>query len=140
MKLQGNKNVSSYAARLFVLAPIMISLIISRGHDFVSKGWVYLGVGLLLSAAFLLYWRSAKKPFAEISGESLIVNSVRIDKSKIKRMEYWVHSSAKHELRVHMDGYNEWQLNLTTEDVDLDGIPLYKFIRDNYYPLKLVKV
>lgn len=32
------------------------------------------------------------------------------------------------------------QLNLTEEDVVLDGVPLYKFIRDNFYPLKLVKL
>lgn len=98
-----------YAMRVLILAPIMISLIAGmfHGREEVPIEWAYLGAGLLMVAALFIYWRSSKKPFAEIIDGVLIIDSVRINKPSIKKMEYWVHSGARRELRVRMEGYDE---------------------------------
>ncbi|MCU7851063.1 MAG: hypothetical protein KZQ80_02500 [Candidatus Thiodiazotropha sp. (ex Monitilora ramsayi)] len=136
-----NKNTFGYASRLIAMIPIWLSLIsgISIGAEGWDIDWVILGIGCLVSMATFLYWKSASKPFAEINGEKLILNSVTVEKSKVKHMVYRINNSSTHELEIDMEGFNDWKLSLTNEDVELDGIPLYKFIRENFYPIELVE-
>lgn len=141
MKFKGNKSTLNYAGRFIILVPIWLSLLSGSGFQDVgiSLNWSKIAIGIFVSICIYLYWQASRKPFAEINGDILIIDSVNIEKEKIKKIEYLVYGSTKHELRVHMDGYQEWQINLTSEDVKLDGIPLYKFINENYCSVKLVK-
>ncbi|MEW8000333.1 MAG: hypothetical protein AB2786_04700 [Candidatus Thiodiazotropha endolucinida] len=141
MKLRSNKDTYGYASRLIVMAPIFISLIsgLNVGADELNVNWVIIVIGCVVSVAIFIYWRSASKPFAEIIGQTLVLNSVKIEKSKVNNMVYRIINSSTHELEVDMEGYNEWKLSLTTDDVELEGVPLYKFIKENFYPIELVK-
>lgn len=123
------------------MAPILISLILglNNGTEGLNVNWVIIVIGCLVSVAVFIYWRSASKPFAEIVGQTLILNSVEVDKSKVKSMVYRIINSSTHELEIDMEGYNEWKLPLTKDDVELEGVPLYKFIRENFYPIELVE-
>ena len=123
------------------MAPIFISLIsgLNVGADELNVNWVIIVIGCVVSVAIFIYWRSASKPFAEIIGKTLILNSVEIEKSKVKNMVYRIINSSTHELEVDMEGYNEWKLSLTKDDVELEGVPLYKFIKENFFPIELVK-
>ena len=142
MKFRSNRNVTRYATRIFLLVPIWVS--IASGIELEGKTatieWLFIGFGALASLYVLMYRRRNEKYFAEVSGETITINSVKIERERIKKMEYWVRSSREHELRIDMEGFEEWKIFLSNEDVELEGVPLYKFIKNNFYPIRLVKV
>jgi len=100
---------------------------------------VMLAMAAVVIVAFYFYITGIKKPYAVINGDTLTINNTNIRKSDVKSMEYYIKNDSHHILKSNIVGYSEWELHLNKEDVNLNNLAVYKFIHDNFYPVRLVK-
>lgn len=96
-------------------------------------------IAFSIIVGLLTYFWFSKKPFAEIAGDKLTIRSVSIKKDDVNSMSYIVINKNEHELHIDVEGYSNWVLRLTTEDVDIENMAVFRFLKDNFYPLVLVR-
>ena len=129
-------SVSMRIPGLIIVAIFIIGK--ENGHEIGSSIEVTVAIAVVVLMAVGFYLQNINEPFAKIVGDKLIINGVTVEKDKIHSMEYFVKNNSNHILRASIDGYSEWELPLTKEDVEIDDLAVYRFIKSNFYPLELV--
>ncbi|WP_394189607.1 hypothetical protein [Pseudoalteromonas atlantica] len=136
------------------LSPMAFVLIILAELQF---EWAYsLAIIILCYLASLIFWfKNASKPAAWITKSKLhirdgVFGTDIIHKDLLESMRYEIgHKRAvagsnaeeaeMHILVIKMKGFDEWTLPIKDLVEHGPNLRLYKFIRDNFYNLKLVK-
>jgi len=144
MKLDKSKFKKNWLLSISMRIPGLIIVAIffigkENGYEIGSSIEMIVAIIVVVMLAVGFYIQNINEPFAEIVGNKLIINGVTVEKDKIHSMEYLIKNKRNHILRASIDGYSEWELPLTKEDVEIDDLAVYKFIKSNFYPLELVK-
>ena len=136
------------------LSPMIFVVLILAEFQF---EWVYsLSIVILCYLASFIFWfKNGTKPAAWISKDKLhirdgVFSTDVIQKDLLESMRYEIgHKRAvagsnaeeteMHILVIKMKGFDEWTLPIKDLIEHGPDLRLYKFIRDNFYNLKLVK-